>query len=135
MGDGMRCVTTTERGVTQGDATTPNNRCVTTTTPKGGWGGGEAASPVHGEVTQVSETERTETMKTNDADRVHRILAKFTIKLAEYDVQPEDTLTGLLCSSFALAREMAENDNEAALEVCTDFLGALSENMKKVAIQ
>lgn len=74
-------------------------------------------------------------MKTTDADRVHRILAKFTIKLAEYEVQPEDTLAGLLCSSFALAREMAENDDEAALEVCTDFLGALSENMKSVAVQ
>ena len=46
MGKHMMCVTTPKTGVTQGDATTPENRCVTTTTPKGGVGGGDAASPV-----------------------------------------------------------------------------------------
>lgn len=48
MGERMKCVTTPKTGVTRGDANTSENRCVTTPTPKGGWGGGEAASPVPG---------------------------------------------------------------------------------------
>jgi hypothetical protein len=50
MGNRMMCVTTLKTGVMQGDANTHENRCVTTTTPKGGWGGGDAASPVRREV-------------------------------------------------------------------------------------
>jgi len=38
MGDGMNCVTTPKTGVTHGDATTPQNRCVTTPPPTGGVG-------------------------------------------------------------------------------------------------
>jgi len=49
MGNRMMCVTTPKTWVTQGDANTHENRCVTTTTPKGGWGGGDAASPVRRE--------------------------------------------------------------------------------------
>lgn len=49
MGNRIVCITTTKREVMQGDAKTHQNRCVTTTTPKGGWGGGEAASPVRRE--------------------------------------------------------------------------------------
>ncbi len=52
MGNRMMCVTTPRAGVTQGDANTPNYRCVTTPTPKGGVGGGDAASPVPREVVQ-----------------------------------------------------------------------------------
>lgn len=48
MGNRMMCVTTLKTGAMLGDATTHENRCVTTTTPKGGWGGGDAASPVLG---------------------------------------------------------------------------------------
>jgi hypothetical protein len=50
MGNRMKCVTTTKTVVMQGDANTNENRCVTTTTPKGGVGGGDAASPVRREV-------------------------------------------------------------------------------------
>lgn len=50
MGNRVMCVTTPKTRVMQGDANTPQNICVTTTTPKGGWGGGDAASPVRREV-------------------------------------------------------------------------------------
>lgn len=50
MGDRIVCVTATKREVMQGDAKNHENRCFTTTTPKGGgWGGGEAESPVRRE--------------------------------------------------------------------------------------
>ncbi|SHF99030.1 hypothetical protein SAMN05444149_1084 [Pseudosulfitobacter pseudonitzschiae] len=36
MGNRMMCVTTPKKQVTQGDANTPQNHCVTTPPPKGG---------------------------------------------------------------------------------------------------
>lgn len=38
MGNRMMCVTTPKKQVTQGDANTPQNHCVTTPPPKGGEG-------------------------------------------------------------------------------------------------
>ena len=38
MGNRMMCVTTPKKQVTQGDANTPVNHCVTTPPPKGGEG-------------------------------------------------------------------------------------------------
>ncbi len=38
MGNRMMCVTTPKKQVTQGDANTPVNHCVTTPPPKGGGG-------------------------------------------------------------------------------------------------
>lgn len=53
MGNRMMCVTTPKTEVMRGDASSLENRCVTTTTPKGGWGGGDGASPVQREVVRT----------------------------------------------------------------------------------
>lgn len=50
MGKPMSATPTPESMVWQGGANTLENRCPTTTAPKGGWGGGDAASPVRREV-------------------------------------------------------------------------------------
>lgn len=52
MGRQMTCVTTPNCEVTHGDANTPKNRCVTTTTPKGVGVVVMHALPVSSEVTQ-----------------------------------------------------------------------------------
>lgn len=53
MGNGMKCVTTLKNAVTQGDANTPANHCVTTPPPTGGAGGGNALSGSRDVVTQT----------------------------------------------------------------------------------
>ena len=52
MGNRIMCVTTPKKQVTQGDANTPVNHCVTTPPPKGGGGGGHALSGCREVVTQ-----------------------------------------------------------------------------------
>jgi hypothetical protein len=46
MGNGLKRVTTPETQVTQGDANTLQIGCVTTPTPKGGVGGGDALATI-----------------------------------------------------------------------------------------
>ncbi len=58
MGDRMMCVTTPKKQVTQGDANTPVNHCVTTPPPKGGGGGGDALSGAREVVTQNGVTQQ-----------------------------------------------------------------------------
>jgi len=53
MGERMMCVTTPKKQVTQGDANTPQNHCVTTPPPKGGEGVVTRSVGSHEVVTQT----------------------------------------------------------------------------------